>query len=249
MLLHDRPHGVRFTELVDVLHRSHPERIRKAIENDIVGLDLAFPTQVIKPAKGLYLHSRFKPGSPTAEAQDSAGTSVVPPVKPGTPRSRASSGISEQDFYAPFATWLRNDQEEVTQAIPLGGKTFRGRWSTPDVIGKYESKPSDVVKAPIVIVAGEVKLDITELFVGFGQACFYHLFAHKSYLAVPKQTPQEQLGRLEVLCDMHFVGLVTFDAESPSKPSFRLLVRPRKQEPDLSYTNRYIRSVESKLFA
>jgi hypothetical protein len=94
-----------------------------------------------------------------------------------------------------------------------------------------------------------LKLDLAELFVGFGQACFYHLFAHKSFLAVPKQTPPDELDRLEALCHMHFVGLVTFDAENPARPAFRLLVRPRKHEPDLSYTNRYIRSVESKLFA
>lgn len=249
VLLHDRPQGARFTELVDTLNRKYPERSAKAIGNDIVGLDKALATQVVRPAKGLYLHTRFaSPGRPTEERTEPVAPPIAHPRRKSTSR-RVAAEISEQDFYAPFATWLRNDLEEVTHAIPLGGNLFKGRWGTPDVLGKYESKRSDVVKGPIVIVAGEMKTDLSELFVGFGQACVYRLFAHKSFLAVPKQTPPEDLDRLEALCHMHSVGLVTFDAESPVRPGFRLLVRAVKHEPVLSYTNRYLRSVEAKLFA
>jgi hypothetical protein len=48
---------------------------------------------------------------------------------------------------------------------------------------------------------------------------------------------------------MHGVGLVTFDARNSTRPSYRLMARPIKHEPDLSYTNRYVRLVERKLFA
>lgn len=38
------------------------------------------------------------------------------------------------------------------------------------------------------------------------------------------------------------------DAGSLAKPAFRLLIRPVKHEPDLHYTNKYIKRVEGKLF-
>lgn len=133
--------------------------------------------------------------------------------------------------------------------IVLGGNTFRDRWGTPDVLGKFESKRSDVVKGMTLIVASEVKVDVGDLLKGFGQACAYRLFAHKSYLAVPQHSPADELDRLEALCRMHGVGLVTFDARNSAKPGYRLMARPVKHEPDLSYTNRYVRLVERKLFA
>jgi hypothetical protein len=156
--------------------------------------------------------------------------------------------LGEEHFYAPFAAWLKDHLEEVTHAIALGGNTFRDRWGTPDVLGKYESKRSDVVKGMLSIVAAEIKADTSNLLTGFGQACAYRLFSHKSYLVIPQQTPPDELDRLEALCNMHGLGLVTFDVESPSKPGFRLMARPVKHDPDLSYTNRYIRRVEAQLF-
>ena len=117
------------------------------------------------------------------------------------------------------------------------------------MLGKFESKRSDVVKGMTVIVASELKVDVTDLLKGFGQACAYRLFAHKSFLVVPQHTPPDELDRLEALCRMHGVGLVTFDARSPARPGYRVVARPIKHDPDLSYTNRYVRLVERKLFA
>lgn len=239
--LHDRPEGMRFTELVDALHRNHPGRTAKAIGNDVVGLDRALPTQVFKPSKGLYMHCKFRPDEQLLSAQETP--------KSGSPARRSAPHLPEHVFYSSFANWLRDDLEEVTQVIVLGGNTFRDRWGTPDVLGKFESRRSDVVKGMTVIVASEVKVDVSDLLKGFGQACAYRLFAHKSYLVIPQHTPTDELDRLEALCRMHGVGLVTFDARNSTHPSYRLLARPIKHEPDLSYTNRYVRLVERKLFA
>ncbi len=241
VVLHDRPEGMRFTELVDTLHRDHPGRTVKAIGNDVVGLDRALPTQVFKPSKGLYMHCKFRPDERVLSAQETP--------KSGSPARRSAPHLPEQVFYSSFANWLRDDLEEVTQVIVLGGNTFRDRWGTPDVLGKFESRRSDVVKGMTVIVASEVKVDVADLLKGFGQACAYRLFAHKSYLVIPQHTPTDELDRLEALCRMHGVGLVTFDARNSAHPSYRLLARPIKHEPDLSYTNRYVRLVERKLFA
>jgi hypothetical protein len=241
VLLHDRPEGVRFTDLVDALHRGHSDKTIKSIGNDIIGLDRALPTQVVKPSKGLYQHSRF--------AVDTTLSNLQHAGKPRAPRRASAALTGEQQFYGPFATWLRDDLEEVTHAIELGGNVFRDRWGTPDVLGKYESKRSDVVKGTIIIVAAEIKIDTSELLTGFGQACAYRLWAHKSYLVIPQQAPPAELDRLEAICHMSGIGLVTFDAQSPSKPGFRRVTRPVKHDPDLSYTNRYIRPVEARLFA
>lgn len=240
-MLHDRPEGMRFTALVDSLHLNHQSRTVKAIENDIVGLDRALPTQVFKPSTGLYMHCRFRPDERLVSAQEAP--------KSGPQARRSAPPLPEQVFYSSFANWLRDDLEEVTQVIVLGGNTFRDRWGTPDVLGKFESRRSDVVKGMTLIVASEVKVDVSDLLKGFGQACAYRLFAHKSYLVIPQHTPTDELDRLEALCRMHGVGLVTFDARNSTRPSYRLLARPIKHEPDLRYTNRYVRLVERTLFA
>jgi hypothetical protein len=241
VMLHDRPQGMRFTELVDALLSEHPERTAKAIGNDVFGMDRTLATQVFKPSKGLYMHIRFRPEDKALEAPETLRTA--------SRQREAAPSIPEQLFYSSFATWLRDDLEEVTQVIVLGGNTFRDRWGTPDVLGKFESKRSDVVKGMTLIVASEVKVDVGDLLKGFGQACAYRLFAHKSYLVIPEHTPPDELDRLEALCQMHGVGLVTFDARNSAKPGYRLMARPVKHEPNLSYTNRYVRLVERKLFA
>ena len=237
-LLQSHPEGLTYTELVQAMRQLHPDRNLKSLSNDVVNLDRHFPTKVYRPIKGLYRHTRFKDASAPLPAE---------PAK--TVASSRPSRLAEEKFYAPFAAWLTNDLEEATVAIPLGGNAFRDRWGTPDVIGKNESRRSDVIKGPTSIVSAEIKVDTASLLVGFGQACAHLLFSHKSYLVVPEAAPAEELDRLVALCQMFGVGLVIFDAASLAKPGFRILVRPKKHEPDLYYTNRYIKRVESKLFS
>jgi hypothetical protein len=47
-----------------------------------------------------------------------------------TPPSAATATAGkakEEDFYARFADWLKNEIEDVTHAIPLGGNKFRDK--------------------------------------------------------------------------------------------------------------------------
>ena len=165
-----------------------------------------------------------------------------------TPKVASSKEVKEESFYEPFADWLKNDVEDVTTVIPLGGNLFADKWGTPDVIGVRKSAPSDIVRPPIEIVVAEIKSNSNQLITAFGQACAYCLFSHKSYLVVPRQADAGELSRLDSLCEVFGLGLVLFDADDPDNPHFEIRMRPKKQDPDLFYTNRYLKKIESKLF-
>jgi len=230
-LLKKHPEGLRYSELHRKVRSIDPMLNPNTINTSIWNLDAVLPELVYKPAKGLFRLLRFKSPEPPANSPE------------------AQSRIREEVFYQPFANWLKNDIEDCTHAIALGGNAFRDRWGTPDVIGKAESKRSDVIKGPTSIVSAEIKADSSSLVTGFGQACAYKLFSHKSYLVVPREAPTDELTRLDSLCQIFGIGLVTFDAKSPAAPDFRLIIRPTKHEPDLFYTNRYVSHIEKELFS
>lgn len=229
------PTGMRFTELHRAIQATDPSLNEKTITGAIWDLQNKLPELVAKPSKGLFRHTKHLESGPIEPRR----------VEKRPVRQR----VREDEFYPLFANWLRDELEEVTHAIALGGNVFKDRWGTPDVLGKNESRRSDVIKGPTSIVAAEIKIDLTGLVTGFGQACAYRLFAHKSYLVIPRQTAADELARIDSLCRMFGIGLVHFNARSPAAPDFRLVIRPVKQDPDLQYTNRYIRHVERELFS
>jgi hypothetical protein len=130
----------------------------------------------------------------------------------------------------------------------LGGNRFKDKWGTPDVIGKKESKRSDIIQAPVEIVSAEIKTETNQLITAFGQACAYKLFSHKCYLVIPKQSSQDEVARLDSLCQLFGIGLVLFNVENPNTPDFTIRVRPNKHEPDFFYTNKYMSKIEKELF-
>jgi len=136
----------------------------------------------------------------------------------------------------------------VHEGDPLGGNRFRDKWGTPDVIGKRESRRSDILQAPTEIVSAEIKTDVLQLVTAFGQACSYCLSSHKSYLVVPDSSPQDEIGRLDALCQVFGIGLILFNPSSPENPNFDIRMRARKQDPDMFYTNKYLKLVEKDLF-
>jgi hypothetical protein len=235
-LLRRNPQGLRYSELHQQIRLSDPSFNVGTINTYIWNLDATHPEQVYKPVKGLYRLLEFK--DPIAVEPEEPQPSEVQQIK-----------IREEVFYPLFASWLKNDIEDVTHAIALGGNAFRDRWGTPDVIGKSESKRSDVIKGPTSIVSAEIKIDPAGLVTGFGQACAYKLFSHKSYLVIPAQTPEDELARVDSLCQIFGIGLVTFNAKCPALPEFRLIIRPLKHEPDLFYTNKYVAHIEKELFS
>ncbi len=234
-LLEQHPEGLRYSELHAKIQAADSGFNSNTINGCIWNLDAIFPDKVYKPSKGLFRLLKHKPSE--SEIPESVSITQYSPIK-----------VKEEDFYIPFADWLKNEIEDVTHAIPLGRNTFKDKWGTPDVIGKRESKRSDIIKGPVEIVSAEIKTETLQLVTAFGQACAYKLFSHKVYLVVPRQSQDEEISRLDSLCQIFGIGLVTFDANSPNAPDFRILVRPGRHEPDIFYTNKYMAKIEKELF-
>lgn len=233
--LKEHPDGVRYAELVRLILAVDPGLNPNTIHGTIWDLATRLPKKVYKPSRGLFRLVEFR---------DKDTDQLKPDLVPKPPKR-----TKEEDFYGPFADWLVNDLEECTKAIPLGGNRFRDKWGTPDVIGKRESKKSDILQAATEIVAAEIKTDVSQLVTAFGQACAYCLFSHKSYLVIPQDSPQDEIARVDSLCQVFGVGLILFDPSSADDPKFNIRVRPRKQEPDMFYANKYMRLIEEEMFS
>ena len=228
-ILENNPNGVRYSEIVRQISEAFPEIPINTVHGGVWDLDKRFSDKVYKPARGIFRLTKFKDLEIEEEAKE--------PLK-----------IKKEDFYQPFADWLINETEEATKAIPLGGNRFKDRWGTPDVVGVRESKKSDIIKLPTEIISVEIKSDVSNLITAFGQACSYRLFSHKVYLVIPKQSPETDISRLDSLCLIFGIGLVLFDANDSKDPKFEIRVRPLKHEPDIFYTNKYLKLIERDLF-
>jgi hypothetical protein len=176
---------------------------------------------VVKPSRGLF--------QPFSAADLAAVPQVIVPASPK---------ISEEDFYEPFAEWLKNDLDEATMAVSVGGAGFQKKWGTPDVVGIYKPLPSDRIKFPSEIIAAEIKIDPLQPVIAFGQAVAYRLFAAKSYIVVPGSISEEDYSRLEALCMLYGVGLVLFTLD-PKDPKFTIRVRAQRFLPDMFYVNEF----------
>jgi hypothetical protein len=234
-ILDANPEGVRYSELVRQVLASDDTFKENTIHGNVWDLSEKFPDKVYKPSRGLFRLTKYRD-----PATDQLKDELVPPEL---------KKVRESDFYASFADCLENDVEECTKAISLGGNCFRDKWGTPDVIGKRESKRSDIIQAPVEIVSAEIKPDVSQLVTAFGQACAYCLFSHKSYLVISRKSPDEEIARLDALCQVFGIGLVLFDSDNPKDPRYTIRVRPRFQQPDLFYANRYMKLIEGPLFS
>ncbi len=234
-ILETNPKGIRYSDLVRRVASSDPSFNTNYIVGKVVGLPEQYPNRVYKPGRGLFRLTKYRePGT------DQLKEELVP---------KQPEKIKEEDFYRAFADWLVNETEECTQAIPLGGSRFRDKWGTPDVIGIRKSRPSDIIQAPIEIVSAEIKPDVYQLVTAFGQACAYCLFSHKTYIVVSQYAPDDEIARLDSLCQVFGIRLVLFDSDCPDDPKFTIRSRPRYQQPDLFYANRYMKLIEVELFS
>ena len=227
-LLKETPMGLRYSELVKLIHASNPDIPTNTINGTIVK-DLSALDTISKPAPGFFILNENKQQLITKQEP------VIAKIK-------------EEAFYKPFADWIVNELEECTKAIPLGGSIFKGKWGTPDVIGIREPRKSDIVKLPIEIVAAEIKINTNDLITAFGQACSYKLFCHKSYIVIPKASSEEDIARLDGLSLIFGIGLILFDRSNPELPNFEIRTRAMKHEPDMFYVNKYLKLVEDELF-
>lgn len=232
-LIKSTTNGIRYSELIRIIHEENSDIPINTISGTIWNLDIQMPDEVYKPARGLFRHTMFK-------EEEESEKELEP--------SPTSERIKEEDFYQTFAEWLKNELEECTKAIPLGGNKFRDKWGTPDVIGIRETKRSDIITFSTEIVSGEIKTDTRDLITAFGQACSYRLFSHKSYIVIPKSSSQEDISKLAALSLTFGLGLVLFDNNNANNPQFEIRVRSLKHEPDMFYVNKYLRLIEKELF-
>jgi hypothetical protein len=226
-LINSNPGGIRYSEIVRAVATQSPETSPNTIHGSVWNLDAVFPDKVVKPSRGL-----FKP--------------LVTPdePEPGTVADKTiettTSGIKirESDFYEPFAQWLKNDLDEVTDSAALGGAGLKSKWGTPDVVGVYKPLASNLIKFPLEIVSAEIKIDPLAPVVAFGQAVAYRLFSSKTYIVMPTSLTEEDQSRLEALCMLFGVGLALFEL-NPQDPRFSIRVRAQKFTPDMFYVNEF----------
>ncbi len=126
-ILQLNPKGIHYMDWVRKIQEALPDANPNTIQGTVWDLDRQLPSEVYKPARGIWRHVSFR--GEEAPAEVVSGTVHVTEGKP----------ISESDFYAPFADWLVRGIEECTKAIALGGNVFKDKFGTPDVIGIYKS--------------------------------------------------------------------------------------------------------------
>jgi hypothetical protein len=220
-IVSESPGGIRYSALVQKIVTDHPETPKNTVHSSVVDLATRFPTEITKPSRGLFL----------AAAPGGAGGALPPPVVPPLK-------IKEEDFYEPFADWLKNELDEATVAIALGGAGLQKKWGTPDVIGVYKALASHRIKFDLEIISAEIKIDPQQPVVAFGQAAAYRLFSAKSYVVMPSSISEEDYSRLEALCMLFGIGLVLFET-NPDEPEFRIRVRAQRFPPDMFYVNEF----------
>lgn len=230
-LVGEAPQGMRYSELHRVITAEFPDIPSNTVHGALHRFRSDLPAGIYLPDRGLYQHERFKSADSEQPASKEQG------VK-----------IKEEDFYQSFADWLINELEECTRAIPVGGATFRDKWGTPDVVGIREARRSDIIKPPTEVVAAELKIDTNSLITAFGQSCAYKLFAHRSYIVVPKSSSEDDVSRLDSLARIFGIGLILFNALDTAQPKYEIRARAARHEPDMFYVNRYLRLIEDALF-
>lgn len=210
----ENPGGIRYSELVERISQQTRETPRNTIHGSVWNLDTIFPNEIAKPSRGL-----FTPvAKPSNEAADVGSAEEIAP---------SGVKIKEAEFYQPFADWLKNDLDEVTEVASLGGAGLKSKWGTPDVVGIYKPLASNLIKFPIEIVSAEIKIDPQAPVVAFGQAVAYRLFSTKTYIAMPRTLTEEDQSRLESLCMLFGVGLVIFDLNRDA-PQFSIRARAQR---------------------
>ncbi len=221
----ESPGGIKLGDLKEKISAESPETKRTMIGASVWDLDAKYPSEISKPGRGVF--------RPTNASRDDS-------VVVGNTEQIAPTGakIKESEFYEPFAEWLKNDLDEVSDVASLGGASMKTKWGTPDVIGVYKPLAGNLIKFQLEIVSAEIKIYPQAPVVAFGQAVAYRLFSAKTYVAMPTALTEEDQSRLESLCMLFGVGLVLFDVDK-SNPRFTIRVRAQRFSPDMFYVNEF----------
>jgi hypothetical protein len=232
-VLEQETRGIRWSEILSAVKDRYPETPSNSIHGAIHKL-FVDADDIVKIARGIYQLKKYREFDAADYSEDD---SVICDTR--DPFGSASKlKMQEGDYYGSFAQWLK-ENEIVTRAIPVGGKILGHKWGTPDVIGVLVAKTEHIIKFDTEITSAEIKIDPTHPVVGFGQAIAYKLFSHRSFIVVPNTVDVSDLERMESLCTIHEVGLVTFEL-NPDNPKYHTIVPARRTSPDMYYVNEMI---------
>lgn len=227
--------GIRWAQLLRTVEANAQDTPHNSVHGAIHALLNSDPA-IVKVARGTYRLAKYQD---RIEGPAGVGTESIAPVQVET-AGHARITLLESDFYDSFATWLEETAEEVTVAAAIGGSLLKQKWGTPDVMGVLRPQAHDIVKFESQIVSVEIKIDPAQPVVAFGQAVSYKLFSHKSFIAVPNTTTEEDLARLKALCSINGVGLVTFTLDKGA-PDYTTIVSAQQATPDMFYVNQMAR--------
>ncbi len=236
-ILEGSQNGIRFSELVRKIHDAIPGSNLNTINGSIWDLDRKNKNTVYKPAKGIFKLIKYKGNEEAVE--------VVTHTEEVAAERKTKL---EESFYEPFRKWFIAELSDCNTAIVLGGAKSKIKWSNPDVLGTRKPEFDAIMKFPPEIVSTEIKTSTADqdLITGFGQACAYRLFSHKSYLVIPNTAKPEIIDRLEAMCSIFGIGFILFNVDNKDSPDFRVLVRAIKNEPDMYYVNEFIEELDKK---
>lgn len=220
-LLREKSQGLHYSELHRLLSDAFPKVPSNTIHGALWTLTSSPPKNVYKPTRGLYRYRTI----------DDLGAQDVTPTPP-------SPSMKEDTFYDPFATWLKTELGECTEAVTLGGSAMGKKWGTPDVVGIYKPSPRDLIKFNAEIISAEIKINSADPITAFGQVIAYRLFSAQVYLVEPNTMLDEDKDRIESLCILFGVGFVLFDLK-PKDPKFTIRVRAQRFSPDMFYVNQF----------
>jgi len=159
-------------------------------------------------------------------------------------REGAEPAAREDEYYAPVAEFLFQEAEDLTAAVPLGGRVLGSTWGTPDVLGVYRPTAGDVLTWSPEIVSVEVKTTTRDLVVAFGQAMAYPLFSTKTYLALPNAISMADRHELVARCMLHGLGLIVFGGAP--RDEYTVVVPARRCAPDLESTRQFVDRLRSR---
>ena len=240
-ILEKYPEGLRLKDLRMQLHERLPSINVNTIRGAIWDLDKTSNGQIIKQTRGIFILKKYY--------NSDIGTSDRSSEKIAIPESDSqSTQFGEGEFYQKFAEYLMTGISECNSAVPFGDSRGGPKWGNPDVIGWFDIGKAIFTQNP-EIVSGELKIDSSwdKIVTGFGQACSYLLFSHKSYLAVPKQIKEGDRSRIESLCIIFGIGLIYFDKTNPKDPKFELRNRALRHEPNILYINERAKEINDAL--
>jgi len=138
-LLDVHPNGLRYSELQRKIKETDNDFKPNTISGCTWDLDVQYPNEVYKPSRGLFRLKKYRETNTVEQPPSLHPTDQQPPlVSPSE-----ISPVKEEDFYCPFAEWLKNEIEDVTDAIPLGRNKFKDRWVRLMLLAN--ASPSEVI--------------------------------------------------------------------------------------------------------